>query len=90
MKKFIHRDDVGDFEIPDRVEKDGKRYYLTPDGNYYPSITSILSQQENLGLEAWKERVGEKEANVFPKSQQESVQLCISWLSFICLMYKLS
>ena len=67
MKKFIHRDDVGDFEIPDRVEKDGKRYYLTPDGNYYPSITSILSQQENLGLEAWKERVGEKEAKRISK-----------------------
>ena len=67
MKKFIHRDDVGDFEIPERVEKDGKRYYLTPDGNHYPSITSILSQQENLGLEAWKERVGEKEAKRISK-----------------------
>ncbi len=62
MKKFIHRDDVGDFEIPERVEKDGRRFYVTPDGNSYPSITSILSQQENLGLEAWKERVGEAEA----------------------------
>jgi genome maintenance exonuclease 1 len=67
MKKFIHRNDIGDFEIPDRVEKDGKRYYLTPDGNHYPSITSILSQQENLGLEAWKERVGEKEAKRISK-----------------------
>mgnify|MGYP003951416939 FL=1 len=67
MKTFNHRNDIGDFEIPDRVEKDGKRYYLTPDGNYYPSITSILSQQENLGLEAWKERVGEKEAKRISK-----------------------
>jgi CRISPR/Cas system-associated exonuclease Cas4 (RecB family) len=62
MKNFIHRDDIGDFEIPERVEKDGKRYYVTPDGNSYPSITSVLSQQENLGLEAWKDKVGEKEA----------------------------
>ena len=62
MKKFIHRDDVGDFEIPKRIEKDGNRYYVTPDGNSYPSITTILAQQENLGLEAWKEKVGEKEA----------------------------
>ena len=67
MKTFNHRNDIGDFEIPDRVEKDGKRYYLTPDGNHYPSITSILSQQENLGLEAWKERVGEKEAKRISK-----------------------
>ena len=62
MKKFIHRDDVGDFEVPNRVEKNGNRYYVTPDGNHYPSITSILAQQENLGLEAWKAKVGEKEA----------------------------
>ena len=58
MKKFVHRNDVGDFEIPERVEKAGKRYYVTPDGNSYPSITSILAQQENLGLEAWKAKVG--------------------------------
>jgi genome maintenance exonuclease 1 len=67
MKKFIHRNDVGDFEIPERVEKNGIRYYLTPDGNHYPSITSVLSQQENLGLKAWKEKVGEKEAKRISK-----------------------
>ena len=72
MKKFIHRDDVGDFEIPERVEKDGKRYYVTPDGNSYPSITSVLSQQENLGLEAWKAKVGEKEAK---RISQESAHI---------------
>jgi CRISPR/Cas system-associated exonuclease Cas4 (RecB family) len=72
MKKFIHRDDIGDFEIPERVEKDGKRFYVTPDGNHYPSITSVLSQQENLGLEAWKERVGKKEAR---RISQESAHI---------------
>ena len=72
MKKFIHRDDVGDFEIPKRVEKDGIRYYVTPDGNHYPSITSVLSQQENLGLEAWKEKVGKEEAK---RISQESSRI---------------
>ena len=72
MKKFIHRDDVGDFEIPERVEKDGNRYYVTPDGNHYPSITSVLSQQENLGIEAWKAKVGEKEAK---RISQESMRI---------------
>ncbi len=72
MKKFIHRHDVGDFEIPERVEKNGKRYYVTPDGNSYPSITSILAQQENLGLEAWKAKVGEKEAK---RISQESARI---------------
>ena len=72
MKKFVHRNDVGDFEIPERVEKAGKRYNVTPDGNSYPSITSILAQQENLGLEAWKAKVGEKEAK---RISQESARI---------------
>ena len=67
MKKFIHRDDVGDFEIPEIKVIDGKRHYVTPDGNSYPSITTILSQQENLGIEAWKAKVGEKEAKRISK-----------------------
>jgi len=67
MKKFIHRDDVGDFEIPEIKVIDGKRYYVTPDGNSYPSITTILSQQENLGIEAWKAKVGEDEAKRISK-----------------------
>ena len=67
MKKFIHRDDVGDFEIPEIQVIDGKRFYVTPDGNSYPSITTILSQQENLGIEAWKAKVGEKEAKRISK-----------------------
>ena len=72
MKKFIHRDDVGDFEIPERVEKNGNRYYVTPDGNHYPSITSVLAQQENLGLEAWKVKVGKAEAK---RISQESAHI---------------
>ena len=67
MKKFIHRDDVGDFECPEIKVIDGKRFYVTPDGKNYPSITTILAQQENLGLEAWKAKVGEKEAKRISK-----------------------
>jgi len=67
MKKFIHRDDVGDFECPEIKVIDGKRFYVTPDGKNYPSITTILAQQENLGLEAWKAKVGEKEARRISK-----------------------
>ena len=67
MKKFIHRDDVGDFEIPEIKVIDGKRFYVTPDGNSYPSITTVLAQQENLGIEAWKSKVGEKEAKRISK-----------------------
>ena len=57
MKKFIHRDDIGDFEIPEIKIIDGKRFYVTPDGNSYPSITTILSLQEKPGIDKWKEKV---------------------------------
>jgi len=67
MKQFIHRDDVGDFDVPEIKVIDGKRHYVTPDGNSYPSITTVLSQQENLGIEAWKAKVGEKEAKRISK-----------------------
>ena len=59
MKKFIHRDDVGDFEIPEIKIIDGKRFYVTPDGNSYPSITTVLSSQNKPSLEKWKKDVGE-------------------------------
>ena len=63
MKKFIHRDDFDDsFEVPEIKIIDGKRFYVTPDGNAYPSITTILSLQDKPGLKKWREDVGEKEA----------------------------
>ena len=67
MKKFIHRDDVGDFEIPEIKVIDGKRFYVTPDGNSYPSITTVLSLQNKPSLEKWKKDVGEKEAKRISK-----------------------
>ena len=72
MKKFIHRDDVGDFECPEIKIIDGKRFYVTPDGNAYPSITSILSLQDKPGLKKWREDVGEKEAK---RISQESMRI---------------
>ncbi len=67
MKKFIHRDDVGDFEVPEIKIIDGKRFYVTPDGNAYPSITTVLSLQDKPGLKKWREDVGEKEAKRISK-----------------------
>ena len=67
MKKFIHRDDVGDFECPEIKIIDGKRFYVTPDGTSSPSITTVLSLQEKPGIDKWKEKVGEKEAKRISK-----------------------
>ncbi len=45
----------------ERTEKDGKRYYITPDG-VFPSVTTVLGEKlDKSGLELWKARVGAAE-----------------------------
>lgn len=47
----------------ERVVVDGTRYYQTPEGNLYPSVTTVLSYGEDKTfLTEWKARVGEDEA----------------------------
>ena len=73
MKKFIHRDDFDDsFECPEIKIIDGKRFYVTPEGNFYPSITTVLSLQDKPGLKKWRETVGEKEAK---RISQDSMRI---------------
>ena len=40
-----------------------KRFYITPEGEAYPSITTVLSIRGKKGLVEWRKRVGEKVAN---------------------------
>ena len=42
---------------------DGKRYYVTPTGEKYPSITTVLGHFNKKAIWEWRQRVGEKEAN---------------------------
>lgn len=47
----------------DTVEVDGKRHYITPEGNRYPSMTTVLSSADKGDqLVKWIERVGVAEA----------------------------
>ena len=39
------------------------RTYLTPEGNKYPSITTVLGNLSKAGIIAWRKRVGEEVAN---------------------------
>ena len=61
MKTFCH--------VPIELEDlktqtiDKKRFYETPDGNLYPSITTVLSVRNKKGLFEWRKRVGEDVAN---------------------------
>lgn len=56
----------------ERVVVDGTRFYQTPAGNRYPSVTTVLSAGEDKTfLKAWRERVGEEEANRVSKRATE-------------------
>ena len=50
-------------DIPATTSADGDRWYHTEEGDY-PSITTVLKKMKDHSvLDAWKERVGEKEAD---------------------------
>jgi hypothetical protein len=59
---FIHTPPPSVVEI-DTVTVNGKRYYATPEGNRYPSITTVLSVLSKQSIMEWRKRVGEEEAN---------------------------
>ena len=42
---------------------DGIRLYETPEGNFYPSITTVLSVKSKQGLSEWRKKVGDDVAN---------------------------
>ena len=46
------------------VTIDGKRYYVTPQGNKYPSITTVISNnsKKQKSLAKWRARVGKEKA----------------------------
>ena len=52
-----------DFPVLKTKTVDKKRFYVTPEGNEYPSITTVLSPRNKAGIMKWRKRVGEKVAN---------------------------
>ena len=59
---FIHENVLGDLELK-TTNENGKRCYVTPDGEKYPSVTTVLSDYKKEGIIKWRKRVGEKQAN---------------------------
>ena len=41
----------------------GSRHYQTPEGNVYPSVTTVTSLYSKDSILEWRKRVGEEEAN---------------------------
>ena len=52
-------------ELPKIIQKNkvnGKRFYITPDGNEYPSVTTVLGDKEKPWLEDWRKMLGDNKA----------------------------
>ncbi len=62
--KFNHVEGVTPIEMPAKIVN-GKRVYLTPDGDKFPSVTTVISNNAKkiAGIAKWRERVGMEEAN---------------------------
>jgi len=64
VKKFNHLRQSPNLSFNIQHEsRNGKRFYATPAGELYPSITTILGELSKDAISAWRKRVGETEAN---------------------------
>ena len=64
---FKHKKGVKLAEIK-ATNVDGVRLYETPEGNKYPSMTTVLSVRNKQGLVEWRKRVGEEVANYIART----------------------
>jgi|APSaa5957512535_1039671.scaffolds.fasta_scaffold15186_9 hypothetical protein len=64
----------------------GGRRYVTPEGHQYPSVTTVIgAQSDKTGLDEWRARVGDKEADRISRKARNRGQL----LHDICEKYAL-
>ena len=58
---------LSDLQRLPRRNVNGSRLYETPDGSFYPSVTTITGQMNKKAIQEWRARVGEKKANEITK-----------------------
>ena len=51
-----------DFDLKAETTEEGRRY-VTPEGQKYPSVTTVLSSYNKKAIYEWRQRVGNEEAN---------------------------
>jgi len=59
---FIHVNSHKFSDLTSKTLPSGKRFYTTPDGNVYPSVTTVLGQKEKPYLTEWRHLLGDKKA----------------------------
>lgn len=62
-KTFEHLQEIQFPQLKDEIVEGVGRIYTTPEGNRYPSVTTVIGAGSDKSyLERWKARVGEEEA----------------------------
>ena len=59
---FNHLEGYNSITLP-TTEIDGKRYYTTPEGKNYPSVTTVTGLLNRVWIKKWRAAVGEDKAN---------------------------
>lgn len=60
MKTFIHHDFA---KLNRDTAADGTRFYVTPEGKRYPSVTTVTGMHSKFHIDKWRQRVGSEEAD---------------------------
>ena len=87
MKNYEIKLNDGLYHFPELKTKtvDRKRFYIPPEGNEYPSITTVLSPRNKKGLMEWRKRVGNDVANhIANKAAVRGTKvhkMCEDWLN---------
>lgn len=63
MKSFKHNTPASSGPDLQTESINGKRYYVTPNGDKYPSITTVLNDRGKEGIRKWRASVGFDVAN---------------------------
>ena len=61
-KVFKHLEGYESISLP-VTEINGSRYYTTPEGKNYPSVTTVTGLLSRVGIKKWRDWVGEEQAN---------------------------
>lgn len=71
--KFNHLEGYESVTLPTETVN-GKRYYVTPSGNKYPSVTTVTGMHNAKWVAKWRKNVGAE------KADKISAQADWSWI----------
>jgi genome maintenance exonuclease 1 len=66
-KVFTHTPRDHSIEYLDQINTDSGRFYRSPTGALYPSVTTVVGEDSKANIMAWRKRIGEEEANKISK-----------------------